>query len=337
MQTKRLEGRDEPILDPELKIVDSHHHLFDLPGARYMLDDYLADVSAGHAIVASVYCETQTFARKDGPLALRPLGEVEFANGAAAMTATGVYGTCKVAAGIIGHANLTLGADIAPLLDRCLAAAPDRYRGVRHVTVEYPDERPFKYIMTYKPPPGLLDTPGFPLGLAELEKRDLTYDAAVFDPSLPKLTALIDRFPNLTVVLNHMGVAIGMDMTPAEKAEVFRTWSASLRELARRPNVFCKISGLGMPNWGFEFELRDDVVGSQDLARAWRPYVEAAIEAFGPERCMLASNFPPDGRSCGFVPLWNAYKLLTRVAGAAERVALFRGTATRVYRLDLGA
>ncbi len=335
MKSKRLEGRNEPILDPDLAIVDAHHHLFDLPGNRYMLDDYLADVTAGHRIVASIYCETQAFSRKSGPEALRPLGEVEFANGLAAMTAGGAYGPCKVAAGITGHANLTLGAEIAPLLDRCLAAAPDRYRGVRHVTIDYPDDRPFKYVMTYKPPRGLLDTPGFPLGLAELEKRGLIYDAAVFDPGLPKLTAMIDRFPSLTMVLNHAGIAIGVDMTAEEKAAVFRTWRASLLELAKRPNVHCKIGGLGMPNWGFEFELREDVIGSQELARAWRPYVETAIEAFGAKRCMFESNFPPDGRSCGYVPLWNAYKILTRNAGADERAALFRDNAARLYRLKL--
>ncbi len=335
MRTKRLEGRDEPILDPDLKIVDAHHHLFDLPGNRYMLDDYLDDAAAGHAIVASVYCETQTFSRKDGPKVMQPLGEVEFANGMAAMTATGHYGACKVAAGIIGHADLTMGADIAPLLDRCMAAAPDRYRGVRHLTVEYPDDRPFKYIMTYKPPAGVLDTPGFPLGLAELQKRGLTYDAAVFDPSLPKLAAMIDRFPDLTVVLNHAGIAIGVDMTKEEKAEVFSTWSAALRDLALRPNVRCKIGGLGMPNWGFEFELREDIVTSAELAQAWRPYVETAIEAFGADRCMFESNFPPDGRSCGFVPLWNAFKLLTKAASAEDRAALFHETAIQTYRLAL--
>ncbi len=335
MATTRLEGRSEAILDPDLKIVDAHHHLFDLPDNRYMVDDYLADAAAGHRIVASVYCETQTFSRKDGPLALRPLGEVEFANGVAAMTATGHYGPCKVAAGIIGHADLTLGAESAPLLDRCLAAAPDRYRGVRHLTIEYPDDRPFKYVMTYKPPAGVLDTPGFPFGLAELQKRGLTFDAAVFDPSLPKLTAMIDRFPDLTVVLNHLGIAIGVDMSPAEKAEVFRSWSASLRDLAKRPNVLCKIGGMGMPNWGFGFELRADEVGSAELAEAWRPYVETAIEAFGPDRCMFESNFPPDGRSCGFVPLWNAFKLLTRDASAGERAALFHDTAVRTYRLEI--
>lgn len=330
MQTKRLEGRDEPILDPELPIVDAHHHLFDLPGNRYMLDDYLADVSAGHNVVASVYCETQAFARKDGPEWLRPLGEVEFANGVGAMTA---HATCRVAAGIIGHANMTFGSQVGALLDRCLAAAPDRFRGVRHVTVEYPDDRPFRYVMTYKPPAGILDSPAFPLALAEVEKRGLTFDAGVLDPSLPKLAAMVDRFPNLTFVLDHMGIAVGVDMDAAEMAEVFRTWGAGLRALAERPNVRCKIGGLGMPAWGFRFEERGEPVSYEALADAWRPYVETAIEAFGTGRCMMESNFPPDGRSCGFVPLWNALKHITRGASADERTALFSGNAVEVYRI----
>lgn len=335
MESKRLEGRDEPILEPDLPIVDAHHHLFDLASGRYMLDEYLADVRAGHRIVASVYCETQAFARKDGPEWLRPLGEIEFANGVGAMADSGHYGDCRVCAGIIGHANMTFGARIGELLDACLERAPDRFRGVRHVTVEYPDDRPFKFIMTYKPPAGILDSPGFPLALAELQKRGLSFDAAVFDPSLPKLAALVDRFPDLTVVLNHIGIAIGIDMRAEEKAEVFRSWSASLRELARRPNVLCKIGGLGMPNWGFGFEQRRDVIGCRELAAAWGPYVEAAIEAFGPDRCMMESNFPPDGRSTGYVPLWNAYKHILRGYSADEKRALFSGTAARVYRLEI--
>ena len=160
MQTKRHEGRDEPILDPDLPIIDSHHHLFDLPNNRYMVDDFLADVNAGHRIVASIYCETQAFSRKSGPEWMRPVGEVEFANGVGAMTATGVYGPCQVCAGIVGHANLTFGSKVGELLDRCLEAAPDRFRGVRHVTIDYPDDRPFKYVMTYKPPAGVMDTTG---------------------------------------------------------------------------------------------------------------------------------------------------------------------------------
>lgn len=335
MQTKRLEGRDEPILEPDLEIIDSHIHLFDLPNNRYMLDDYLADASAGHNIAAAVYVETQVFSRTGGPEHLRPLGEVEFANGVAAMTAGGQYGPCKVVHGIVGHANLSLGSRVGELLDRCMAAAPERYRGVRHVAVEHPDERAYKFIMTFKPPKGVLDTPGFPLGLAELDKRGLTFDAAVWDPSLPRLIELVDQFPNLTFVLNHMGTAVAVDMSADERAEVFRNWSASIRKIAERPNVVCKTGGMGMPFWGFGFEERTDVIGSAELAETWRPYLETAIEAFGTDRCMMESNFPPDGRSSGFVPAWNAYKIVTRNASADEKAALYRDNAARVYRLEI--
>ena len=335
MKTKRLEGRDEAILEPELPIVDAHHHLFDLPNNRYMLDEYLEDVGAGHRIVASVYCETQAFSRKEGPEVLRPLGEVEFANGVAAMTAGGRYGECRVNAAIVGHANLTLGSQVGELLDRCTEVAQERFRGIRHVTLDYPNDKPFRFIMTYRPPAGVLDTPGFPLGLAELDKRGLTYDAAIYDPSLPKLAKMIDRFPNLSVILNHMGSPVGVDMDADEKAEMFKTWAVNLKEIAKRPNVTCKIGGLGMPIFGFGFEEREGVVGYLELAEAWRPYVETAIEVFGADRCMMESNFPPDGRSGGYVPTWNAYKHILRNYSSTEKTALFSGTATRIYRLEL--
>lgn len=335
MKTKRLEGRDEPIIEPDLPIIDSHIHLFDLPDNRYMLEDYMADATAGHNIVASIYCETQVFSRSDGPEHLRPLGEVEFANGVAAMAATGQYGPCKIAHGVIGHANLSLGTQIGELLDRCMAAAPDRYRGVRHVAVEHPDDRPYKFIMTFKPPRGILDTPGFPSGLAELDKRGLTFDAAVWDPSLPRLIELVDLFPNLTFILNHMGTAVGVDMSAGERAETFQRWRDNIKTLAERPNVYCKTGGLGMPFWGFGFEDREDPVGSTELAEAWRPYFETGVEAFGADRCMMESNFPPDGRSAGFVPTWNAYKILTGNASTDEKAALYSGTAAKVYRLQV--
>lgn len=335
MKTKRLEGRDEPILEPDLPILDSHIHLFDLPGNRYMLEDYLEDANAGHNIIGAVYCETQAFSRPDGPEHLRPIGEVEFANGVAAMCESGAYGSCKVAHGIIGHANLTLGSIVGELLDRCMAAAPDRFRAIRSVAVEPPDDRAYKYIMTFRPPRGVLDTPGYPLGLAELEKRGLVFDAAIWHPTMPRLLELVDQFPNLSIVLNHMACAVGVDMSDQEKTDLFKLWTSNIHEIAKRPNVTCKVGGLGMPFWGFGFENREDVVGSEELAETWRPFVETTIEAFGPERCMMESNFPPDGRSSGFVPTWNAYKILTRNASDDEKAVLYHGTAARVYRLDI--
>lgn len=334
-RSKRLDGRNEQILEPDLPILDSHFHLFDLPQNRYMIDEYLDDVSSGHNIIASIYCETQSFVRTTGPEWMRPLGEVEFANGIAAMTATGKYSDCKVAHGIIGHANLTFGSRIGELLDRCMNSAPERFRGVRQVTVEYPDDRPFKFIMSGRPPSGILESDGFVLGLAEVAQRGLVFDAAIFDPTLPQLTKIVDKFADLTVVLNHMGTAVGVDMSANERAEVFRRWKANLADFARRPNVHCKVGGLGMPHWGFGFEDRVDAVSSLELAAAWRPFVETAIEAFGPARCMMESNFPPDGRSAGYVPTWNAYKIITANASEDEKLALYRDNAAKLYKLEI--
>lgn len=336
MTHKRLEGRDETILEPELPIIDAHHHLFDRPALRYLLDDYLADARAGHNIVASVYVETLAFARPDGPELLRPLGEIEFANGVGAMAASGVDGDCRVNAAIVGFADLRFGDAIGELLDHAIALAPERLRGVRQVTIEHPSETPFRY-MTHRPPSGVLTHPGLHAGLRQVAKRGLSFDTAVFHHQLPDIAALADALPDLPIVLNHMGMAMGMEMSEADRAEVFAAWSRDLRDLARRQNVYCKLGGLGMPFWGFGFENRTDPMGYLALAAAWRPFIETAIEAFAAERCMMESNFPPDGRSCGFVPLWNALKYIVRNGSADQKAALFHRTAARVYRIDLGS
>jgi L-fuconolactonase len=327
-------GRDEPILDPDLPIVDSAHHLFDRPALRYMFEDYLKDANSGHRVVASVYVETLAFARKDGPEVMRPLGEIEFANGVAAMSESGLYGNTQVCAAIVGHADLGFGAAIGELLDRALLAAPERFRGVRQITIEHPSDGPFRYV-TNRPKPGIMRSPGFREGFAEVARRGLVFDAAVFHNQLADISDLADAFPDTPIILNHLGQAVGMEMDVAGRTEVFHQWQSALRDVAQRPNVLCKIGGLGLPFWGFGFENRTDTVGYLELAEVWKPYVETSIELFGPDRCMMESNFPPDGRSCGFVPLWNALKYLVRGASAEDKAAMFHETATRVYRIGV--
>jgi predicted TIM-barrel fold metal-dependent hydrolase len=333
-------GRDESILDPHLPIIDSHIHLFDRPPLgdrpplRYMVDEYLADAKAGHRIVASVYVEIMAFARRDGPEILRPLGEIEFANGVGAMAASGIYGDCRACAAIVGHADLRVGDSVAELLDRAMDAAPERFRGIRQVSIDHPTDAPYRYI-THRPPRGILQAPGFRKGFQQLVQRGLSFDAAMFHHQLQDLIDLADAFPNATLVLNHCGHAIAMDLDDHGRAEVFREWNKLMREVARRPNIYCKIGGLGLPMWGFGFEERRDPVGYLELASAWRPWVETSIELFGAQRCMMESNYPPDGRSAGFVPLWNAMKHLVRNASTEDKAALFHGTAAKVYRIQL--
>lgn len=329
-------GRDEPILDPDLAIVDSHHHLFDRSPLRYLLDEYLADARAGHRIVASVYVETQAFVRSDGPEMLRPLGEIEFANGVGAVAASGVYGDCRACAGIVGYADLRFGDAVGELLDRALALAPERFRGIRQVTIEPRNNTSFRW-MTSRPPTDVMRHPRFRDGMRQLEARGLVFDSAIFHHQFGELTQLADAFPSMTIVLNHMGIAEPLSYDDAARRQAFIEWKDGIRELARRPNVICKVGGLGLPHWGLGFHERTDPIGYQEIAAAWKPFVETSIELFGPQRCMMESDFPPDGRSAGFVPLWNALKYITRSCSPQDKAALFHDNAVRVYRLDLPA
>jgi predicted TIM-barrel fold metal-dependent hydrolase len=328
---KVKEGRDEPILDPDIEILDAHHHLFDRPHLRYMLDDYLGDVNAGHKIIGTVYIETQAFARPDGPEALRPVGEVEFANGVGAIMRSGVYGPCKVAAAMVGFADMTLGDRVAATLDAGLAAAPDRFRGVRQIALAHPNPETLRFL-THKPPPDLLKSAEFRAAYRHLGPRGLSFDATVLDVQIPALAQLAKDFPNTTIVVDHLGLALAAD---GGRDAAFTRWRTNMRDLARNPNVFCKVGGLGTSYWGFGFNEGYDVIGYREAAEAWKPYVETAIEAFGADRCMMESNYPNDGRSCGFVPLWNAMKFIVKDYSSSEKAALFSGTAKKVYRIDL--
>jgi predicted TIM-barrel fold metal-dependent hydrolase len=329
---KRPEGRDEEILEPDLPIIDSHHHLRDRRDSHYLFEDYLSDVRAGHDIRASVYVESLAMARPDGPEVLRPLGEIEFANGMGAMGASGTYGSCRVASAIVGYADLRQGDAVAELLDRSLATAPDRYRGIRQVTLEHTHPAVWRYV-PHPPPEGIMRHPGFRPALKHLAARDLSFDAALFHHQLPELTEVAADFPGLTVVLNHLGQVAGLALAEHDIPEAFVEWRQNMTALAANPNVVCKIGGLGQPFFGFGFETRAEPTSYRELAEAWRPWVEAAIEIFGAERCMMESNFPADARSCGFVPLWNALKHIVGGASDSEKAALFHGTAARVYRI----
>jgi L-fuconolactonase len=323
---------NQTILEPELRIIDSQHHLRDRRDSHYMFDDYVQDVQRGHNIVASVYVESMSMIRVDGPELLRPIGEIEFANGVAAVSATGKYGPCRIAAAIVGYADLRFGEAIAELLDRALAAAPDRLRGFRQCTLEHPDPAVWRYV-PHPPAAGIMGHPQFRDGFRQLAARDLIFDAAVFHHQLPEITRLADDFPNTTIVLNHIGQVAGTALKNSDPTQAFAEWRKNIAELARRPNVMCKVGGMGQPYFGFGFELQDRLPTYLELASAWRPWTEAVIEIFGVQRCMMESNFPADRRSCDYVTLWNALKHLVVQASKSEKNALFHDNAARVYRI----
>jgi L-fuconolactonase len=328
-----LARRREEILDPDLPIVDPHHHLVDRANTgRYLLPDLLADTGSGHNLTATVYLEWLSMYRAGGPIELRPVGEVEFANGVAAMAASGVYGKTKVCAGIVGYADLMLGARVEPVLEAMIAAGGGRFRGIRYISASHPDEAARG--SSINRPAGLLLNDKVREGFARLHPLGLSFDAWMYHTQLAELVDLARAFPDTSIVLDHVGGPIGLGPYAGRRDEVFAGWRASIAALARCPNVHVKLGGLGMRLFGFDVAAGDLPPSSEQLAGLWRPYIETCIEAFGVGRAMFESNFPVDKGSGSYQVFWNAFKRLAAVCSASEKAALFAGTATRFYRLD---
>jgi L-fuconolactonase len=328
-----LDRRAEPILEPDLPIVDPHHHLWDRPGWRYLLDELIADTSSGHNIVATVYVQARAMYRAAGPVDMRPVGETEFVNGVAAMGASGIYGKTQFCAGIVGHADLTLGHRIEAVLAAHIRAGGSRFRGIRHISAW--DEDAAVRNPAYNPPPNLLADPTFREGFSLLARLGLSFDAWLYHPQICELVDLARAFPDTNIVLNHVGGPIGIGAYAGKHKEVLARWTASIKALATCQNVHIKLGGLGMRMGGFGFHETSEPPSSQSLAATWRPYVETCIEAFQPTRCMFESNFPVDKGSYSYPVFWNACKLLANGASAGEKTALFAATAARFYRLDV--
>jgi L-fuconolactonase len=326
-----LDRHKEPALEPDLPIVDPHHHLWIRPGWRYTLDDFLADASTGHNIVATVFVQANSMYRDSGPVEMRPVGETEFVNGMAAICASG-YCKPKVAAGIVGYADLRLGSRAEPVLVALQRAGGDRFRGIRNGTAWDADTsllNPGNRVA-----PGLLGDKTFREGFAVLGRLGLSFDALVLHPQLNEVADLAGTFPDTKIVLNHVGRLVGIGAYAGKLKEEFPGWAASMKALGKHQNVYVKVGGLGQAINGLGFEKQAEPPSSETVANAMRPYVETCIEAFGTQRCMFESNFPPDKEGFSYPVYWNACKRLTKGASGTERADLFAGTATRFYRLN---
>ena len=322
----------EEVLDPQQPIIDPHHHLWERDGG-YFLDELLVDITSGHDVRATVFLQCGYGYRSDGPEALRPVGETAFvASLAREAAARGLRQ--QACAGIVGCADLTLGAALAPVLQAHIEAGGGYFRGVRHISAR---DEAFHASLLGRPPAGLLQQPAFRQGLKQLHAAGLSFDAWLYHPQLDELTDLARALPELPIVLNHLGGPLAVGPYHAQGARVHREWRKGIQTLASCPNVRLKLGGLAMAICGFDFHLRPVPPSSQELATAWAPYLQDAIELFGAERCMFESNFPVDKAMCSYVSLWNAYKLVTADASAAEKAALFHDTANQFYRLGLPA
>ncbi len=320
----------EATLEPELPIIDPHHHLWEREGG-YLLDDLVADTGSGHKLLATVFAQCGYAYYKDGPEALRPVGETAFVAGVAAQAEQRGL-ALKACAGIVGHANLALGDAVLPVLQAHVAAGAGRFRGVRHINARHES---FNGSLLGRPVAGLFYQPAFRRGLAVLQGLGLSFDAWLYHTQILELVDLARAHPQLPIVLNHVGGPIGVGPYRQRRAAAWDEWQHSMRELATCPNVHVKLGGMAMALGGWDFHLQPTPPSSQQLAAAWGRTLQACIDLFGAQRCMFESNFPVDKAMCSYAVLWNAFKRVASLRSEAEKSALFAGTANRFYRLGL--
>lgn len=325
----------EQALDPDFPIVDTHHHLYGAASDThfYRLEDLRNDLESGHRVLGTVYVEAYEAGwRAGGPRSFRSVGEVETIVSASRTPIDTRRGACHVAAAIVSNVDLTLGDDVAQVLEAHLQVGEGRLRGVRYQTTH--DGGVVGRYIKNAPKRDMLSDSSFRRGFACLGRFGLSFDTVVFHNQLDEVADLADAFPRTCIVLNHVGIVLGVQEYRSQRAAVLKAWEKALHALAARPNVCVKIGGMGMPAFGFGFEFAESPASSSTLAQAWQPLIDTCVDAFGPRRCMLESNFPVDGQSCCYTELWNAFKRATRHFSRDERRELFYGTACRTYRLS---
>ena len=326
----------EAALEPDLPIIDPHHHFWDTPQrGHYLLPELLADIGGGHNVVSTVFLECRAMYRKSGP------------------PRDGGPGRGRVRQRHRGDERL---GQLWPLpsrrgyrwwrrpqrrrraCGRCWKPRwppqADVFAALRHGVAWDGSEAVGKFASRVVPPHLVLDAK-FREGFAQLAPLGLSFESWQYHPQLPDAIDLARAFPDTTIILNHVGGVLGVGPYSGHRQEILAGWRKDIYELAKCPNVYCKLGGIGMVSFGFDFHERDIPPSSDDLAAAWRQYIEPCIEAFGVNRCMFESNFPPDKQSCGYTELWNAFKRITANASASEKTALYSGTAARVYRLTV--
>ena len=331
-----LELTQEETLEPDLPICDPHHHFWDfrperIPYQRYLLHELAADINAGHNVRSTVFIEARAMYRAEGPEEMRPVGEVEFVQGLAAASATGLYGPGQAAAAIIGHANLNLGAAVEPALEALQAASPSRFRGIRH-SVTW-DPHPEVDNTAAHNMEGQLASANFRAGAQALSRMGLSLEGWLYFPQLPELADFAKAMPDLTIILNHIGGLLRVGPYGGREEEVMGIWKSGIAAVAACPNVVVKLGGIGMPRTGFDWHTRNRPIGSEELAEAMAPLMNYCIEQFGPSRCMFESNFPVDKVSYSHHILYNAFKRLSAGYSATERADMFHDTAARAYRI----
>jgi L-fuconolactonase len=319
----------EAIIEANLPICDAHHHLWDAPGNRYLLPEFLADIDSGHNIVSTVFVECIEAYDRDAPDAFMPIGETRFVDeiGREAMAIRPIQGIC---AGIVGFADLNLAAAVGAVLDAHIATSP-RFRAIRHSAAWHANDMVRN--APVQPSEHMLSSARFRAGFSELSRRGLTFDTWVYHPQLGEVASLARAFPETTIILDHLGGPLGIGPYTGRREEVFSDWRAGMRRLAEEPNVLVKLGGIFMPLNGWDLHKRESPASSEEVAALSRDYFLTAIDYFGVERCIFESNYPADRPSLPYATIWNVFKRVVADFTVSDKAFLFHDNAVRAYRL----
>ena len=315
----------EDVVDPDAPIIDPHHHLWPAGGAMpYGLDDLLGDVGSGHRIVDTVFVECGAAYTRGGDDAMAPVGETKFVSAEAERCGRQVMG------GIVAHADLR-SPQLDAVLDAHEQAAGGRLRGIRHAGSHA--LHPEVLTIPGRAPAGLYSDDAFRRGVARLGERGLSYDTWHYHYQNQDFADLARSVPGTQMILDHFGTPLGVGPYEAQREQIFTQWMTDVAEIARCDNVVAKIGGLAMPDNGFGWHTAERPPTSDEFVAAQGRYYQHTIEQFGPERCMLESNFPVDRLSLSYRTFWNGAKKLIADFSADERDAMLRATAARIYRV----
>ncbi len=318
----------EEALEPNLPIVDPHHHLWVRNGATYLVPELAADLASGHNVSSTVFAECHSMYRQDGPEELRSLGETEFVAGCAAMGASGAFGEARICEAMVGRVELTLGEQTRAIFEQHLERSGGRFRGVRYSTAWDASER----INNVAHRQHQLIEPEVKAAAGVMADMGLSLDCWLYHPQLGDVATLAAEHPGLTIVLNHTGVPILGGPYRDKRDEVFEDWKHGMADVAQHPNVYLKLGAL--PILRAADADRSLPPGSEEVAAAWKPWMDYCIETFGPTRCMFESNFPVQKLWSSYAVTWNAFKRIAAGATTDEKAHLFSGAARAAYRLS---
>ena len=318
----------EEALEPELPICDPHHHLWEYPNNRYLLEEYLEDTDSGHNIISSVFVECLSEYLTNQPKALAPTGETKFVHALAVKNKE----KTAVAAGIIGFADLLLGESVAEVLEAHISMSPKRFKGIRHACGW--DTSALIRNSHTDPPKSLYLNEMFRKGFAKLSQYNLTFDAWLYHTQLDELLSLARAFPEQRIVLDHLGGPLGIGPYKGKHKEVLQIWKVITKKLAKCENIVVKLGGIAMAINGFEWHKKEKPPSSEELAEVARPYLMHCIDNFTPQRCMFESNFPVDKVSCSYSILWNCFKRITKDFSIDEKRFLYHDVAAKTYNLS---